>query len=615
MNNKEVFEKNNKANYVRNLNTSRANNEAKRLEEKVKSYKNQKKNQQNKNMSSVGSSNGINNSNNDNTTSRIKSAQNKKPQNSQVTNQVAKTGLQTAGVPAGVSDKMVNSKVGQKAIAGLKKKHPGLAALDALTGGGSKNEETTTGEGMQNFEIPKKVIKWMIIASPAVLTIVIFICLFVTASQIYLNAVTLGNADKLSASEAEEKITDLLENNSDELDDKIDDLGYGGIIYDEKSIFNSKFKESNLVEVANRKYNEADLSDLNDYYSGMSNYLNGEYDIDAVYNFFFKLMYIQKYYKNNYNVEIDLPLLMATLRVGSSDMGKVFSQNIVDYDVSLKDNNPLFAHDYDWSGYITSKTTSKHDIEVLVQKMVTKTESGTYKVDQDAYREFLKEFLEKKYFVNNGESQVGELGINGNKYNSNTTTESIKDGNYVSNVTYTNSNFGEVVYFNQGDYSKYYYSSDPSKPQFGKSVTIKSHGCGPTSLAIVLSSMLGRVVDPIETTSKVCKAGGCTEDGSIYTGLVKVGREYGLKVTETFDNQTVIDALSTNNSLVIVLIGPSKFSKSGHYFVLTGIRNDGMVSIADPGFRKTTEQKWFSFNDVVEARQLRKDRPYMIFSR
>ena len=74
----------------------------------------------------------------------------------------------------------------------------------------------------------------------------------------------------------------------------------------------------------------------------MSNYLNGEYDIDAVYNFFFKLMYIQKYYKNNYNVEIDLPLLMATLRVGSSDMGKVFSQNIVDYDVSLKDNNPLF---------------------------------------------------------------------------------------------------------------------------------------------------------------------------------------------------------------------------------------------------------------------------------
>lgn len=612
MNNKEVFEKNNKANYVRNLNTSRANNEAKRLQEKVKSYKNQKKNQQNKNMANMSSSNGINNSNNDNTISRIKSAQNKKPQNSQVTNQVAKTGLQTAGVPAGVSDKIVNSKVGQKAIAGLKKKHPGLAALDALTGGSSKNEETTTGEGMQNFEIPKKVIKWMIIASPAVLTIVIFICLFVTASQIYLNAVTLGNADKLSASEAEEKITDLLENNSDKLDDKINDLGYGGIIYDEKSIFNSKFKESNLVEVANRKYNEADLSDLNDYYSGMSNYLNGEYDIDAVYNFFFKLMYIQKYYKNNYNVEIDLPLLMATLRVGSSDMGKVFSQNIVDYDVSLKDNNPLFAHDYDWSGYITSKTTSKHDIEVLVQKMVTKTESGTYKVDQDAYREFLKEFLEKKYFVNNGESQVGELGINGNKYNSNTTTESIKDGNYVSNVTYTNSNFGEVVYFNQGDYSKYYYSSDPSKPQFGKSVTIKSHGCGPTALSIVASSLLNKTIDPIQTTSKVCSLGGCSSTGSTVDGIIKAAESYGLKVTLTNKNQEVINYLNSGKSLVIVLMGPGTFTTGGHYIVLTGSNTSGQVSVSDPGSRRITQQKWFSFNTVVEQK---KKASYMIFSR
>lgn len=614
MNNKEVFEKNNKANYVQNLNTSRTNNEVKRLQEKVKSYKNQKNNGENGVMPNVGSSNGI--KNNDNTTSRIRSAQNKKPQNSQVTNQLAKTGLQAVGVPAGVSDKVVNSKLGQKAISGLKKKHPGLAALDALTGGSSKNEETTTVEGMQNFEIPKKVIKWLIIASPAVLTIVIFICLFVTASQIYLNAVTLGNADKLSAAEAEEKITDLLENNPDKLDEEIDDLGYGGIIYDEKSIFNSKFKESNLVEVANRKYNEAELSDLNDYYSGMSNYLNGEYDMDVVYNFFFKLMYIQKYYKNNYNVEIDLPLLMATLRVESSDMGNVFSQNIVDYDVSLKDNNPLFAHDYDWSGYITSKTTSKHDIEVLVQKMVTKTESGTYKVDQDAYREFLKEFLEKKYFVNNGESQVGELGINGNKYNSNATTESIKDGNYVSNVTYTNSNFGEVVYFNQGDYSKYYYSSNPSKPEYsqgGSYATIKSHGCGPTALSIVASSLLNKTIDPINTTSKICSLGGCTSSGSTVNGIIKAAESYGLKVTLTSKDQEVINFLNSGKSLVIVLMGPGTFTTGGHYIVLTGSNTSGQVSVSDPGSRKRTQQKWFSFNTVVEQRKTYAS--YMIFSR
>lgn len=182
----------------------------------------------------------------------------------------------------------------------------------------------------------------------------------------------------------------------------------------------------------------------------------------------------------------------------------------------------------------------------------------------------------------------------------------LTDGVYDADIQYVTSNFGNVVYWNQGDYKNYYYSSDASKCTItqGGCATIASHGCGPTSAAIVASSMLQRSVTPIEMTEKVCQAGGCTSSGSYNDTLGKVlANNYGLNVKMSNSDQEVIDALGSKNSLVIVLMGKGTFTTGGHYIVLTGVDDNRKVSVADPASRARTETKWFPFNTIIEQRK------------
>ncbi len=195
--------------------------------------------------------------------------------------------------------------------------------------------------------------------------------------------------------------------------------------------------------------------------------------------------------------------------------------------------------------------------------------------------------------------------------------QTISDGNYTSNISYVDSTFGKVTYYNQNDYGNYYYSSNVSNHQFigssGKWATIASHGCGPTSAAIVASSMLNRAITPIETTQKICARGGCTSGGTYNDYLGQLLRdEYKLSVKMSNNNQEVINALGTGKSLVIVLMGPGTFTSGGHFIVLTGVNQKGQVSVADPASRARTNTKWFSFNTIVEQR---KAASYTIVSR
>lgn len=187
----------------------------------------------------------------------------------------------------------------------------------------------------------------------------------------------------------------------------------------------------------------------------------------------------------------------------------------------------------------------------------------------------------------------------------------MSDGNYTANIEFVDSEFGEIWYYNQLDYPDYYYSRDVRVQEHkgstsGKPATIASHGCGPTSLAIVLSSFEKKEINPMTVTQQVCSAGGCYDSGSSWDGIISVANMYGYKtvqVSKNGDISKVTSALASGKSLVIALMGPGTFTSGGHYIVLTGTRSDGSVSVADPASRSKTEKKWFSMNLVVEEAQ------------
>lgn len=145
-----------------------------------------------------------------------------------------------------------------------------------------------------------------------------------------------------------------------------------------------------------------------------------------------------------------------------------------------------------------------------------------------------------------------------------------------------------IVYFNQGDYPN---------DRYGSYGTIKSHGCGPTSMAIIISSMTGQTHDPIEMTNLACNSGLCTSNGSSHSIAKVLGEKFGLKVSgeisqDAAGQQQVVDALSSGKSLVLTLQGPGIFTKGGHFLVLVGVTNDKKIQVADPGSRNRTNQTY-----------------------
>lgn len=140
---------------------------------------------------------------------------------------------------------------------------------------------------------------------------------------------------------------------------------------------------------------------------------------------------------------------------------------------------------------------------------------------------------------------------------------------------------GNIIYYNQGDYSAYSYGG------YG---TIKSHGCGPSSLAIVISSMTGEEHDPVEITNHVCGIGGCSPEGTYISAIGQTIEDYGFHYEQTTDSQKVYDALASGDALVIVSMGPGHFTTGGHYITLTAANGSNMVTVADPGNRSNNHE-------------------------
>lgn len=262
--------------------------------------------------------------------------------------------------------------------------------------------------GDQSFQIAYKVVKWIAILSAPTAISIVFICLLTSASQVFIKSIGLGNADNVSREDAESTINEELEE-EDDINEEVDEDDLAIIIpTDDKEYLTfsqNKFQESNLIKTKSTTYkerenNEADLEKLKDFYPPVTS-LSKIYGKNMVYKFYFKMLNLYNSYKDNYNVYLDLPLIMATLSMQSNDMNIVFSSNLSD------DEN--YDYYYDWSNYISTPDKSTHDMEVLAQNMVSERpaeecqslakNNKCYVIDEEKYKEFLKSFIEKKYYV------------------------------------------------------------------------------------------------------------------------------------------------------------------------------------------------------------------------
>ncbi|MEF9921452.1 MAG: C39 family peptidase [Christensenellaceae bacterium] len=153
----------------------------------------------------------------------------------------------------------------------------------------------------------------------------------------------------------------------------------------------------------------------------------------------------------------------------------------------------------------------------------------------------------------------------------------------------------EVVYFNQLDerWKNDAYGSDK----------IGSHGCGPTAMSIVVSSLTSETVDPPHMAQwSVANGGYCAGNGSYHKLIPDAANAWGLSSKGDLDAQGIVDALSTGK-LVVVIMGKGHFTSSGHFIVLRDVTSEGKILVADPASHKRSQQEWDLSLIMNEARR------------
>ena len=158
------------------------------------------------------------------------------------------------------------------------------------------------------------------------------------------------------------------------------------------------------------------------------------------------------------------------------------------------------------------------------------------------------------------------------------TISSLGDVRFTDGVT-------EVVYFNQLDqrYANQPYGTD----------NIGGYGCGPTSMAIVVSSLTNEIVDPVAMAQWAYENGGwCKGQGSYHSLIPNAAKAWNLPVEgcKASEPQRIVDALSSGK-LVVAIMGPGHFTTGGHFIVLRGVK-DGQIMVADPASTSRSQKLW-----------------------
>ena len=150
------------------------------------------------------------------------------------------------------------------------------------------------------------------------------------------------------------------------------------------------------------------------------------------------------------------------------------------------------------------------------------------------------------------------------------------------------------IYFNQGD---------SAWNQNG--YCIAKAGCGPTSMAVVITSLTGKWVTPLDTAIWGYQHGFYSREGSAHEMIPAMAAAYGLRCQGVgTDYQEIKNALKAGKP-VVCLMGPGYFTRGGH--------ND-CVTVADVGSRTRSAYKYRLADVIAQSKGASAGGPFWVMS-
>lgn len=129
---------------------------------------------------------------------------------------------------------------------------------------------------------------------------------------------------------------------------------------------------------------------------------------------------------------------------------------------------------------------------------------------------------------------------------------------------------------------------------YGKSGTIGSSACGPTSLTMIVVGLTGDTsINPKTIADYSVSNGYRVENIGTSWCLMTTGAEhFGLKGTQISINANEISESLRNGKPIIASMKKGHFTKSGHFIVLKGITEDGKIIVNDPNSYELSKRLW-----------------------
>lgn len=157
----------------------------------------------------------------------------------------------------------------------------------------------------------------------------------------------------------------------------------------------------------------------------------------------------------------------------------------------------------------------------------------------------------------------------------------------LSDIVFTGrGNSKDVVYFSQ-------YDSRWGSQMYGKTNTIAGAGCGPSSLAICISTLTNKTVTPPEVCAWSVKTGHRCEGSGSYHSLIPDGAtHWGVPCRGIGQSKKQLVQALQDGKLVIAIMSRGHFTHGGHFIVLRGITSQGKILVADCASYERSQKEW-----------------------